>query len=71
MTSWLIEDDRRMSIFIEQPNVGQLLAAKGGSIEVDVIAAILNRTVPTREEIAKACMSLYILNAIRLMIEHR
>ena len=59
-----------MSVFIEQPNVGQLLATRGGSVEVDVIAAILNRTVPTREEITKACMNLYTLNAIRLTIEH-
>ena len=59
-----------MSVFIEQPNVGQLLATRGGSIEVDVIAAILNRTAPTRQDVTKACLNLYTLNAIRLMIEH-
>jgi hypothetical protein len=59
-----------MSIFIEQPSVGQLLATRGGSVEVEVIAAILNRTVPMREEIAKGCMNLYTMNAIKLMIEH-
>ena len=69
-TTWLIEDNHKLSVFIEEPNVGQLLATRGGSVQVDVIAAILNRTVPTREDIAKACVNLYILKAIRLTKEY-
>jgi hypothetical protein len=48
-------------VFVEQPEMGKLLATKGGSIEVDVIASILNRKVPTCEEISEACANLYAI----------
>ena len=57
----LIQDNHKLSVFVEQPEMGKLLATKGGSIEVDIIATILNRKPPSTGEISKACMNLYAI----------
>jgi hypothetical protein len=45
-------------MFVEDPKVGGLLATRGGSIDVNVLAAVLNRVAPTDGEIAQACANL-------------
>ena len=57
-TTSLISDDVKLSAFLNQPNVRQLLATTGGNVAVDVLATILNRPAPTREEIRKARVNL-------------
>jgi hypothetical protein len=55
----LTVDYHRLSIFVEESSVGQLLATRGGSVDVKALAAILNREEPTAEAIASACAHLY------------
>ena len=57
-------------MFIEQPTVAKLLTSRGGSIDVDKLAAILNRTAPTKDIISKACANLYAIAVIDLIVGH-
>jgi hypothetical protein len=45
-------------MFVDLPNVSKLLATHGGQIDVNDLARILNRTVPSKAEIEKACADL-------------
>lgn len=67
---FLIEDNHKLSVFVEQPEVGNLLATRGGPIEADVLAAILNRVAPTKEEIVKCCLNLYVIQVVCLTGDH-
>lgn len=58
VTTWLIKDNHKLSVFVEEPNVGKLLATRGGPVDVDVLAAILNRTASTKGDIVKCCVNL-------------
>lgn len=40
--------------------MGKLLTTRGGAIDIDGIATILNRPLPTKEEISKSSANLYV-----------
>jgi hypothetical protein len=46
-------------MFVEEPTVGKLLATRGGSIDVNALAKILNREAPSMDEIKLACANMY------------
>ena len=58
----LIKDNHKLSMFVEDPKIQRLLATRGGVVDVEALATILNRPVPTSNEIAQACTqaNLYI-----------
>jgi hypothetical protein len=55
----LTEDNHKLSNFVEEPKVSNLLATKGDAIDVTILSSILGRTPPTKETIAEACQKLY------------
>lgn len=55
----LNEENQKLSVFVEEPTVGRLLATRGGAVDVKGIASILNRQGPSKAEIEKACANMY------------
>lgn len=48
-------------MFVEHPTVLKLLVTKAGGINVNAIATILERPVPTEGEISTASANLYLI----------
>ena len=48
-------------MFVEHPAVAKLLTTKAGGINVNAIATILERPMPTEEEISTASANLYLI----------
>jgi len=46
-------------MFLEDPRLTNSLAVRGGDIDVEGLASLLNRTQPSEEEISKTSATLY------------
>ena len=58
------KDKTKLSVFLEQPNIKTFLATRASAIDAQGLAAIVNRCVPSEDQISKACLRLYALNDI-------
>ena len=58
------KDKTKLSVFVEQPTIEAFLATRAGAIDAQGLAAIVNRPVPSNDQISKAFLKVYALNSI-------
>ena len=63
-------DTLKPSVFIENEKIQELLATRGGDIDVASVASVLGRTPPCKEQIQNACKTLYSPKIIKLMLDY-